>query len=317
MIGRPLALAGMLGAAVGGPYVISQAPDGWKSPWGNTSQPAATSAPPAFATPVPPDLSAPHGPGSEIYESPVGLAGPVGMPLEQAMHWGIDKNWVYRNWARKSTGLSDPKLFGVRVPLVTGSGMTDVAGSLTYYFDRSGVLQRMRLRGRTADTSRLVHLAATRFGMQPRQPLSPGDQLLQYVEGKTLRGELRTRPSSVLWATSPHDSFEVSLEVTRPGSDYVVTMDAPRLDLPEGPPASSERTAMAPKAAREAGSPFLPPRALIPDGEPTSSTPAGVSSEESPKASEPKPPVIGGPTKAPAPEVKPLDGYRDRFRWPG
>lgn len=324
MIGRPIALAGLLGAAVGGPYVLSQANNSdWQNPWGAAppAAPAESPAPQATFDPLtvanqPPDTGFRAGPGTNVYESPASLVGPVGIPLEQAMDWSVDKNWVYRNWARKSTGLSDPVLFGVRVPLVTGSGMTDVAGSLTYYFDAAGVLQRMTLKGRTADTSRVVHLASTRFAMQPATG-SPGDQVFKAVENKKLRGVLRTRPEGTLWATSPHTSFDIEMEVTRPGSPFVARSMAPQLEIPSAPAPAPPRLAEA-QDPNQAGSPVLPSRTFVPDGQPVdpkataAADPNAVGGPPTPKL-----PEVGSPTAAPPAELKPLDGYRDRFRWPG
>lgn len=317
MIVRRLALAGLLGGAAAGPYVASQAPDAWENAWGPSSTAAQVEGQPTdplAGIGGPPDLSAPGGPGSPIYKSPASLAGPVGLPLERALDWNVTRNWVYEHWARKSTGLADPTLYGVRVPLVTGAGMTDLAGSLTYYFDRTGALQRIRLHGRTADTSRIVQLAASRFGMQQRQPLSAGDQLFQAVVGDKLRGELRTRPDGTLWATSPHDSFDVKFEVTRPGGEYTVKPQVPKFEIPSAAPR------VATKPGNEAidpntGEPFFPPRSIIPDRPPVSSQSNAAGSSSAKGAS--GPPTIGSPTSAPPPALEPLDGYSQRFRWPG
>lgn len=323
MIGRSLGLAGLLGAAVGGPYVVSQANNGnLASPWGARQAAEPAEQDPLAISPLDPSrLQSPGGPGDNVYHSPAELGGPVGITLEQALDWNITKNWVYRHWARKSTGLADPTLFGVRVPLVTGSGMTDVAGSMTYYFDNAGILQRMRLRGRTADTSRLVQFATTRLGMQPRRAFSAGDQLFQAIENKRLRGELQTTPESVLWATSPHSSFGVRLETTRPGSDYYVTPQVSEFKVPS-PVVAAPQVAAADQQT-EAGQPFLPPRSVIPDGEPRSAansgSTAGVNAQGATTDGQPTSPLpsLGKPTAAPPPAIAPLQGHRERFRWPG
>jgi len=331
MNGRPLALAGLLGAAVGGPYVMTQAPDEWPNPWGPSTQQSAESTAEGPASQAdlatrPPQTDALRGPQAGLYDNPAPLTGPPGLTLEQALRWDVTKNWVYSNWARKSTGLSDPRLFGVRVPLVTGAGMTDVAGSLTYYFDQAGAVQRMRLRGRTADTSRIVYLAGTAFGMTPTLSGAPGEQLFRAYEDKTLRGELRTRPEGVLWGASPHGSFDVFFEATRPGSAYAVTPFVPPLSVAD----AATSTPSAGPLAQPQGDPVLPPRAVVPDGE---STPAAAASPEGASAAKtdgadaaeepvggpptPQLPKFGSPTAAPPKALEPLDGYRDRFRWPG
>ncbi|MEN0110996.1 MAG: DUF6690 family protein, partial [Planctomycetota bacterium] len=193
-----------------------------------------------------------------------------------------------------------------------------------------GVLQRIRLDGRTADTSRIVALAAQRFGMTMQPAASPGDQLLQAREGGRVRAELRTRPEPVLWATSPHTSFRVRMELNRPGGPRWVEPTRLQLDLPPPTGAGAATPAI---AARPENRPILPPRSVIPDddaapvadaGQPSSAPqPATGQAATSPASSgvsapaEPKPPIVGKPTEAPRPQTAPLDGYRDRFRWPG
>ena len=55
--------------------------------------------------------------------------------VAQVLRFDVTKEWVYQNWSRKSTGPTDVGLFAIRVPLVMGTQMTSLAGSLTYYFD--------------------------------------------------------------------------------------------------------------------------------------------------------------------------------------
>ena len=129
----------------------------------------------------------------------------------------VSKEWVYARWARKSTGLADPTLFGVRVPLVTGTRTTDLAGSLSYYFDQHGLVQHISFRGHTGDTNQIVGLLLNRYGLRRQLTQRPGEQLYQLKHEGRVQGELRTRPASVLWSTSPHTSFVVELELARPG----------------------------------------------------------------------------------------------------
>ncbi|MEQ8848840.1 DUF6690 family protein [Botrimarina sp.] len=320
---RPLALAGVLGAAVGGPYVLSQGPDSLGNPWGPSAQPgaeaAAEQAAPAEFDLTPPVAPPPEGPGGKIYGRHASLTGPAGISLADALNWNITKNWVYTHWDRKSTGLSDPQLFGVRVPIVTGAGMTDVAGAVSYYFDNAGTLQKIRLKGRTADTSRLVYLATTAFGMAPRTSAAPGEQLYQAFDGDRLKGELRTRPEGVLWGASPHESFDVAFEATRPGSPYSASSLIPRFQ-PPGAAGADAATAPGP------GQPdaVFPARTVVPDAapsaEPANEPATEAAADGAAKASgppTPKLPEFGAPAEAPPRDVKPLDGYRDRFRWPG
>lgn len=302
MIPRPLVMTGLLGAAVGVPYAVSHAPDAWK-PNSTAAAPAEAPSVPAVnpALVAPPQVAPPASPGSEIYRSPALLEGRRNLPLDQLLHWNITKDWVYQGWARKSTGLADPGLFGVRVPVVTGGAMTDVAGALSYYFDNAGQLQRIRLHGRTADTTELVRLATTRFGLQPSPSATVGEQRFAAVEGKQTRSQLATRPEGVLWSTSPHGSFTVDLELNRPGSDFWVKPVLPELKV-AGLPAPSKEAAAKPEEA-----PILPPKAVVPDADETKEEAAvEAQAEAEAPASETKE----------TPDIAPLRGYRERFRWP-
>ncbi|WP_425398858.1 DUF6690 family protein [Aeoliella sp.] len=238
---RPVMLAGLLGAAVGVPYVVDHSAE-WQQSF-TQSQPAAEQSADQAAVQTPkftmPPPMQPSSPGDHLYTSPVPLEGMPTYSLAEVLRWDINKEWIYQRWARKSTGLAEPELFGIRVPLVSGTRMTDVAGSLTYYFDKQGMVQKIRLVGKTADTTELVNLLASRYALRPAPPLVAGEQLFRVDRDGLVESELRTQPESVLWVTSPHSSFSVDLELNRPGSGFFVRRPMPKLqavDLPSDQP---------------------------------------------------------------------------------
>ena len=154
MASRPVIIASLLGASVGVPYVVSNMP---KTSTEGTWPFAAKSAPNASQLKSPEQLRLPiASPGSQLYASPAPLEGSPALAIEQVFRFDLTREWVYRSWARKSTGVPYNELFGVRVPLVTGKSVADLAGSLTYFFDAQGQLQHISFHGRTGDTSRLV-----------------------------------------------------------------------------------------------------------------------------------------------------------------
>ena len=53
----------------------------------------------------------------------------------------------------------------------------------------------------------------------------------------THRGELRTRPAPVLWASSPHDSFAVDLDLQRPDVTTPLPSRLPPLGIAKAPTA--------------------------------------------------------------------------------
>lgn len=253
MLNRPIVMTGMLGAAVAGPYVATNAPDNWaqwQAPPASTAADTQDASPADATAPATAAISGPEHPNALLYESPTRLEGTGFYSLEQVLRMDISKNWVYQHWARKSTGLADPELFGIRVPLVTGTGMTDLAGSLSYYFNGAGQVDRIRFKGVTADTSSVVALMQ-RHGLAWQAPRVPGEQLMQARSGDQVVSQLRTFPEPVLWSTKPHGSFGVELELNRPGSGRYVENLAPPLKLPgqDQSVVASQPSAPAPQGA--------------------------------------------------------------------
>lgn len=291
---RPVMLAGLLGAAVGVPYVVDQSAT-WRDGLGPTGQQRSqssetTNSSPQFAVA---DLPVMASPGDHLYASPAPLEGLSSPSLAEVLRLDVSKEWVYSRWARKSTGLAEPELFGVRVPLVSGTRMTDIAGSLTYYFNKMGQVEKIRLVGKTADTSELVHLLQTTYGFQPATPLLAGEQLYRVERDGRIESELVTRPESVLWATSPHGSFSLQLEINRPGSQRYVTQRIPRLPVVESP----EPTPQLFGEQQPVGKPVLPGEVLVPstDGVKAKQVSAAKEAEE-----------VAVPKKMP----------KSHFRWP-
>jgi hypothetical protein len=191
-------------------------------------------------------------PGSALYDSPVPIEGVPFRSLGEVLRFDITKEWIYRHWPRKSTGLADLGLYGVRVPLVTGTKMTDLAGSLTYYFNAQGQVQHIAFLGRTADTTQLVQFLASTYKLQPAAAPA-GEQLFQVLYSGRPQSELRTWPEAVLWSTSPHDSFVVELALERPGSNRTLPPRGPQLPEPQAVPPPVDTQAAGEGAASEGG----------------------------------------------------------------
>lgn len=227
-------MTGVLGAAVAAPIAITEGPKHWPGVMNSWADSAG--APPPVGQSIHTrntTLSGPRGPSTLVYDSPAPIEGTGFISLRELFRTDVTKQWVYTHWARKTTGLADPELFGVRVPVVTGTSMTDLAGSLSYYFNGEGRLDRLRFHGRTADTSQIVAIATRSFGMTPQIPTAPGEQLFQTLVGKKVQNQLRTQPAPVLWATSPHESFVVDFEVNRDGTGRYIEPPMLKLELPE------------------------------------------------------------------------------------
>jgi Family of unknown function (DUF6690) len=232
---RPLMVATLLGASVGVPYVMSQPSQG---PKGTPALPAAS---PYLSSPTGPmaTLPAPRLATANLNPPITGGAAPIEgarfHSVAEVLRFDVSKEWVYSNWPRKSTGLADPELYGVRVPLVTGTKLTDLAGSLTYSFNQQGQVQHISFLGRTADTTPLVQFVTASYQLERREAPA-GEQLYQVGSEDRVQSELRTRPESVLRSASPNGSFLVELELERPGSNRYLPSRPPKLDIPPAPP---------------------------------------------------------------------------------
>jgi hypothetical protein len=151
--------------------------------------------------------------------------------MEQVLRFDLTKDWVYRAWARKSTSPTDVGLFAVRVPLVTGTHVAALAGSLTYFFNSAGQVEHISFRGRTGDTTPLVNFLVQTYEFE-RAEAPIGEQIYHVKRGGRLQSELRTRPESMILTTSQHGSIAVELELARPGSRRVLPPRPSPLDIP-------------------------------------------------------------------------------------
>lgn len=214
----PKMLIAMLGASVIVPYTVGNAPRILEQ-----ISPQAARRPGAPGVPAEEGaggdgLHANDDPAAVLYPS-LPLEGPPAVHLEEVFRFDVTKDWIYLRWPRKSTSLANDDLFGIRVPLVTGISIDDLAGSLTYYFNPAGQVQHIAFRGRTGDPQRLVRLLAGRYGLRPQNSPVPGEQLYQTRWNGRPQSELRIRPAAVVWSSSPHSTFDVVLALERPGSN--------------------------------------------------------------------------------------------------
>jgi hypothetical protein len=138
--------------------------------------------------------------------------------LADVLRFDVTVAWVTQHWPRVSSGLGDVRLQGYRVPLVTGAGITDVAGSLTYYFDVRQQAQRITLLGTTGNPTALVRVLASRFHFTRRLVKDDSGLILFEAVDPDNRpaGSLKIRSAPVIDAAQPYTRYEVDLVVNRP-----------------------------------------------------------------------------------------------------
>jgi len=121
-----------------------------------------------------------------------------------------------QRWERVSAGLADIDLQGYRVPLVTGTADDDLAGSLTYYFDKQQKVQRITFHGTSGNPRKLVTLLTGRYGFLRQSTDDPSLYLYQVKWNGKPTSELRIKPARVVRADAPHSRFEIELAMKRP-----------------------------------------------------------------------------------------------------
>ncbi|NOZ41500.1 MAG: hypothetical protein GXP24_14925, partial [Planctomycetes bacterium] len=197
MFSRLLNVPILLAAAVGIPYVATHGPniEGLLDNFWSSTQVAPSNPQADLLKQLPTGRGrppVPQGPGAALYPTVTPLEGLPAMSLNEVFNMNVSKEWVYQRWARKSTALSELGLFGIRVPLVTGTQLYDLAGSLTYFFGNDGKVKRISFHGTTGDTTPLVTLATQQYGLRQQSTPVAGDQLFQILRQQQVFSELRT-----------------------------------------------------------------------------------------------------------------------------
>jgi len=147
--------------------------------------------------------------------------------LREVLRFDLSTNAVLTRFSRVSTVLAELSLEGLRVPIVTGTRAEDLAGTLTYYFDGSGKIQRIKLHGFTGNPQRLQSLLVQHYGLQPEPTLEAG------VYTKRWNGVpvhfLRLAHAPVVYSDAVHQKFTLFLELNQPNLAYGISDEAKRI----------------------------------------------------------------------------------------
>jgi hypothetical protein len=228
MISRKLALPVILATAAGTPYLLleqdvpSMVRQQTAALFSAESEPAEGELGGMVGSDYPGRSASEYGYGARAAHPeaafPQGITGPPLQDLGEVIRFDIPPSWVTSRWPRVTTTLSETGLEGLRVPLVTGTQVDDLAGSLTYYFDPQHRVQRLTFEGFTGDDRRLVALVVQYYGLQAEPTLHAGMYVARWNARPT--SVLRITRSPVMTAASPHSQLQVLLELNRPGMVY-------------------------------------------------------------------------------------------------
>lgn len=240
MFKRKLMLPLMVATAAGGPYLLME--ENWsqsafqmldraitaeESP--SDALPASFSAP--AAVPLPEFRSEfTYGPNAQNPQAnpDANLVGPPVGHLGEVLRFDITPRWVTDRWPRVTATLAEQGLEGLRVPVVTGTNLDDLAGSLTYYFNRFHQLQRLTFEGYTGDERKLVSVVTQHYDLRPEPTLDAGMYVARWNNRPT--SILRVARAPIMTHDSPHSHFHVLLELNRPSMEFGLS-DQARLIL--------------------------------------------------------------------------------------
>ncbi len=219
MLKRFLFLMAMVGA-VAVPYLLTTSPDWWNS-LTSTSTDAKdakhTSSLARFAPNKPtPGFNTSGRTTTAGLTTPAGTESTPSIDLSEVLQFDGTPAWVMTRWPRVTSGLSEVDLQGYRVALVSGTAEDDIAGSLSYYFDKSQRIAYINFHGTTGDPRKLVTLLTSRYRFVPQQAADPGLHLYQIKWNGKPHSELRIRSARIVRADQPHSRYEVDLAMKRP-----------------------------------------------------------------------------------------------------
>jgi len=144
--------------------------------------------------------------------------------LREVLRFDIAPGWLPQRFARVTTVTSNVRMDGLRVPLITGTRPSDIAGSLTYFFDASKSLQRIQLHGMTGDPSQLAQLMVQYYHLQVEPSL--GGQLLTTRWNNRVTSVLQIAPAPIIYAGADHSKYVLFLELNQPSNQYGLSDEA-------------------------------------------------------------------------------------------
>lgn len=115
----------------------------------------------------------------------------------------------------------------MRVPLVTGTSTSDLAGTLTYYFDKYKRVQRITVHAVTGDPSRFIAEMQHTYQLQ-QQPTLRSGLFLKKWNGRAT-SVVYTTPAAVISADQPYARYELFIELNQPGLEFGISPEAQQL----------------------------------------------------------------------------------------
>ncbi|TWU33781.1 DUF6690 family protein [Novipirellula artificiosorum] len=155
------------------------------------------------------------------------LVGSTVQDIREVLRFDISPDWVLQRFSRVSTVLADLHMEGLRVPIVTGTRADDLAGTLTYYFDPNGKVQRVSIHGFTGDPNRIAGIMIGYYGLK-REPSLEAGVFTRRWNGTPVQF-MRLTHAPVVYSDAVHQKFTVFVELNEPSLAYGISPEAQRI----------------------------------------------------------------------------------------
>lgn len=196
-------------------------------PWALPVNPASPATLPPVVVPPesgsngsPFQLASSNGPGSPMVQAQPPVYHAFVNPGEY-LNFRITPEWIRTRFPRVSVSAGEDELTGLRVPFVSGPRPVDIHGSLTWYFDGGGKLQRITFRGWTGNPGELEEMLTRQFRFSPVR--SEATRMWETSSWGKLKGFLRLDYPPVLRKDAPTEQLMVLLEIVNPDSSLAVS----------------------------------------------------------------------------------------------
>jgi hypothetical protein len=214
----PLAPAGPV-PVYGTAPVVSPFPGANPMVGANPSPPNAWN--PGYATTP---ASLPYAPATPGTPPPITASSGHVNDFREVIRFDISPSFVTQRFDRITTVLSNVQLDGMRVAFVSGTRPTDIAGTLTYFFDIQQTVQRIQFQGTTGDPSVLSQLMVQYYRLTPENSL--GGHFFTTRWNGQVTSLMLISPAPVMTADSPLSRYSIFLELNQPSHQYSLSQEA-------------------------------------------------------------------------------------------
>ena len=224
---KPWGVASLIGGAILGPYLLvgdhrSPLPHGESHPASNRVN-SSTEEPIGLPTAM---LTADLPPVLSVADTNFIHSGGV-QDLREILRFDIHPSWIAQRFPQVTTVLADTRLDGQRVAFVSGIKATDIAGSLTYYFDATEKLRRLQFHGTTGDPSMLVSLMTQFYYLKPEVAL--GSEIFMAKWNNRITSLMQLTSAAILNPGNTNRRYQVFLELNHPSEEYGLSLQAEQL----------------------------------------------------------------------------------------